>query len=248
MSGAGVHGGEPGSPNTAVQGVNVRTPRDWLCERSCGSDELCHIIATNFHVESWLTALLFKLLGKTKCSIFSYFSSAALKAKHPFAFHRCNTTFAAVIILCDSDFFSLLPFAFYTRCFQILSFLSNSSSFSCKLKCWAYAQIASNSFCTSRNPSLTCKQHHTVGIFIFDNALLCLKKDNGTLQDGWEDCCTVTANEIVMWFELCQNPSVLCRLVQNKEINWTRTVLHSSPVKFFAFWILHCCIYHSGLS
>lgn len=34
---------------------------------------------------------------------------------------------------------------------------------------------------------------------------------------------------------------MLCRVVQRKEINWTRpglAVLHSSRVRFFAFWIL----------
>lgn len=100
--------------------------------------------------------------------------------------------------------FLLLLFAQDDTCLQILSSLGNTS-FSCKLKLWAYAQIASSSYCTNWKPSLTCEQCCSVGIFIF-NTLLCLKKDNETLQGDWGDCCAFTANEIVTWLNYAKTP------------------------------------------
>lgn len=130
-----------------------------------------------------------------------------------------------------------------------------NASFSCKLRRWARAQRASSPYCTACSPRLTCTWCRSAGVLIFDSTLLCLEKDNETLQGGWEDCCAFTANGIVAWLNDAKIPARSVGWFKIRRLTDLDRPCCLAPLLRQVLCILrpvfcysHCRMFHLGLS
>lgn len=96
------------------------------------------------------------------------------------------------MILSDSDS-PPHPFSFLCKLIAIVKYLvysQGNTSFSCKLKQAIPVVLTENQVWPVSSAALLVFSALTTQCFW-------LEKGNETLQDGWECCCTSTANEIV---------------------------------------------------